>query len=123
MTRDRADDVGRVLHTAEELVLETRGRATGTPHRVTIWFAYEDGDIWLRTDRATDWFRNLEREPRCHVIVGGVSYAARREAVTDDAAALRRLVDLWRDKYGAEWVADWYVERGRIPVRLRLTQP
>jgi hypothetical protein len=116
-----AADVERALRDAEDLVLETRGRHTGEPHRVTIWFAYEDGDIWLRTDRATDWYRNLEREPSCRVIVGGVSYGARRVLVADEAIALRRLVDLWRDKYGAEWVADWYVERGRIPVRLQLT--
>jgi hypothetical protein len=108
------------LRRADEIVLVTRGRRSGKPHRVSLWFAYDDGAVWLRTDRTTDWFRNLAREPRCAVVVEGTEVGARREPVPDADAALRRLVDLWRAKYGAEWVADWYVERGRIPVRLRL---
>ena len=38
-------------------------------------------------------------------------------------SALRALVGLWRDKYGQEWVADWFVERGRVPVRVRVLGP
>jgi deazaflavin-dependent oxidoreductase (nitroreductase family) len=117
------DAAARALRDADELILETRGRRTGAPHRVTVWYAYDGIDIWLRTDRATDWLRNLDQDPACRVIVGEAAFDARREAVADEEAALRRLVDLWRDKYGAEWVADWYVERGRVPVRLRLTRP
>jgi hypothetical protein len=43
-----------------------------------------------------------------------------REPIDDEPTALRHVVDLFRAKYGAEWVGDWYVERGRTPVRLRL---
>jgi len=113
----------RALRSADELVLETRGRRTGRPHRVTLWFAYEGSDIWLRTDPDADWFRNLARDPRCRIVVGGDAADARREPIDDEAQALRRIVELWRVKYGAEWVADWYVERGRVPVRLRLIAP
>ena len=96
----------------------TTGRRSRAAHAVKVWFAYDDGEVWLRTDRDADWLRNLERDPRCRIRVGGIEASARREPVSDEAAALRRLVDLWRAKYGAEWVADWYVERGRVPVRL-----
>ncbi len=111
------------LEAAEEIVLETRGRRTGRPHRVTLWFAYEDGGLWLRTDADSDWYRNLLAEPRCRVIVGQSVADAVREAVPDAEQALRHLIALWRSKYGAEWVGDWYVERGRVPVRLRLIAP
>ena len=80
----------------------------------------KDDLVWLRTDRDADWLRNLDSDARCRIRVGGIEGAARREPVPDEAAALRGLVDLWRAKYGAEWVSDWYVERGRTPVRLRL---
>ncbi len=113
-------DLERSLRTAEELELLTTGRRSGKSHAVRVWFAYEQGAIWLRTDRGADWFRNLESDPRCRVRVGGLERSARRDAVLDEGAALRGLVDLWRAKYGAEWVADWYVERGRVPVRLVL---
>jgi deazaflavin-dependent oxidoreductase (nitroreductase family) len=98
----------------------TRGRKTGRPHEATAWFAYEDGAVWLRTDRGTDWYRNLRHEPRCRIRVGTTELAATSEPITDEAGALRHVVDLFRAKYGAEWVSDWYVERGRTPVRLRL---
>ena len=101
-------------------MLITHGRKTGRPHKATVWFAHDDGVLWLRTDVDTDWYLNLERDPRCRIRIGAVELAATREPIADEAAALRRVVDLFRAKYGVEWVSDWYVERGRAPVRLRL---
>ena len=114
------DPIERALRGEDELELTTTGRRTGRPHRVLAWFAYDGDSLWLRTDRDADWFRNLEREPRAHVSVGGHELGVRREPVADEVAALRQLIERWRAKYGQEWVADWYVERGRVPVRLRL---
>lgn len=113
--------IDTALRTAEELELETRGRRTDRAHRVTVWFAYDPPDIWLRTDRDADWLRNLERDPHCRISVGDATAEATRAPVDDERAALLRIVTLWRAKYGQEWVADWYVERGRVPVLLRLT--
>jgi hypothetical protein len=113
-------EVMEALRQAEEVVLITRGRKTGRPHEATVWSALENGVLWLRTDHESDWYRNLRREPNCRVRVGNIEVAARSEPIVDEAAALRRVVELFRAKYGAEWVSDWYVERGRAPVRLRL---
>jgi deazaflavin-dependent oxidoreductase (nitroreductase family) len=108
------------LRGAEEIVLVTRGRKTGRPHETTTWFVLEDGMLWLRTDHAADWYRNLRKDPNARIRVGARELSARSEPIADEAAALRHVVDLFRAKYGAEWVSDWYVERGRAPVRLRL---
>ena len=108
------------LGEAEEIVLITRGRKTGRPHVATVWSAYEDEGIWLRTDRSSDWYRNLQGDPHCRIRVGTTELGAVREPIDDEAAALRHVVDLFRAKYGAEWVGDWYVERGRRRGRLRL---
>jgi hypothetical protein len=113
-------DVVAALRRAEEVVLITRGRKTDRPHEVTVWCAIGDGVVWLRTDHDSDWYRNLRRDPRCRIRVGSIEVAAMSEPIADEAAALRRVVELFRAKYGAEWVSDWYVERGRAPVRLRL---
>lgn len=107
------------LRAAQEIVLVTRGRKSGRPHEATVWFAYEDGAVWLRTDHDTDWYRNLRRDPHCRIRLGTTELPAVNEPIADAAAALRHVVDLFRAKYGAEWVSDWYVERGRTPVRLR----
>jgi deazaflavin-dependent oxidoreductase (nitroreductase family) len=108
------------LRETEEIVLVTRGRKTGRPHDATVWCAYEDGAVWLRADQGSDWYRNLRRDPQCRIRVGTAELPAVSEPIADEAAALRHVVELFRAKYGAEWVSDWYVERGRAPVRLRL---
>lgn len=128
----------RALAEADELELVTTGRVSGSPHTVRLQFAYDDGVVWLRTgerpsapdatgirrrtssDRSTDWLRNLERDPRARVRIGRAAIEASYEPSTDPGADLRHVVDLLREKYGAEWVADWYVDIGRTPVKLRL---
>ena len=72
------------------------------------------------SDRTTDWLRNLEQNPAALIRIADAEIPARYERSVDPAADLRRVVELLRRKYGAEWVADWYLERGRIPVKLRV---
>ena len=105
----------------------TTGRRSGRPHVVTLWSAYEDGALWLRADGAADWYRNLLADPRCRVrfasreIEGTYEPIAGKDGlIADDQQGLRHLIELWREKYGNEWVGDWYVERGRNPVRVRI---
>jgi F420H(2)-dependent quinone reductase len=126
------------LRDASEVELVTRGRTSGRPHSVTLIFAYDDGVIWLRTDerppppdasgvrrrsgreRDPDWLRNLAAGASAEVRVGALTLAVRYEAATDEASDLRRVVELMRAKYGADWVEDWYVDRGRVAVKLRV---
>jgi len=109
-----ADDEA-ALRSAEEIELVTTGRRSGRPHVVTLWSAYEDGALWLRA------------EPRCRVRFAGREVEGRYEPIAadheqsaDNLEGLRHLIGLWRKKYGNEWVGDWYVERGRIPLRVRI---
>jgi hypothetical protein len=116
-------DAIATLRDAEEIELTTRGRRTGGRHTVRLWSAYDDGVLWLRSDADTDWYRNLRVDPHCHIRVDGLELDGLHERSDDETADLHRLVALWRAKYGNEWVSDWYVERGRIPVRIRVTPP
>ena len=126
------------LAEADEIELVTIGRTSGRPHTVRLRFAYADGVVWLRTgerppepdasgvrrrtgvDRAPDWLRNLERDPHARLRLGDIQIAVRYEPPHDQGSDLRHAVELLRAKYGAEWVADWYVDMGRIPVKLRI---
>jgi hypothetical protein len=114
-------DAIAALRDSEEIELVTRGRRTGRSHTVRLWSAYDDGILWLRSDAGTDWYGNLRADPQCHIRVGSVEFKGRYEQSADATADLHRLVALWRGKYGNEWVGDWYVERGRIAVRVRVT--
>jgi hypothetical protein len=128
----------RALAEADELELVTTGRVSGDRHTVRLRFAYDDGVVWLRTgerpsapdasgvrrrtehDRTTDWLRNLEHAPRARVRIGDAELEARYEPSADPPGDLRKAVELLRQKYGAEWVGDWYLDAGRIAVKLRL---
>jgi hypothetical protein len=128
----------RALAEADELELVTTGRVSGRIHTVRLRFAFDDGVVWLRTgerpsapdatgvrrrtkaERETDWLRNLEHDPHARVRIADAELPALYEPSTDPGADLRRAVELLREKYGPEWVADWYLEMGRIPVKLRL---
>ena len=135
---DSAWSTERALAEADELELVTIGRVSGQPHTVRLRFAYDDGVVWLRTgerpsapdasgvrrrsesERTSDWLQNLEHDPHARVRTGDAELAARYEPSGDAAADLRRAVVLLREKYGAEWVGDWYLDAGRIPVKLRV---
>ena len=128
----------RALAEADELELVTTGRVSGTPHAVRLRFAYDDGVVWLRTgerpsapdasgvhrritsDRTSDWLRNLEHDPHARVRIADAELPALYEPSRDPPADLRRAVELLREKYGAEWVGDWYLDAGRIAVKLRI---
>jgi deazaflavin-dependent oxidoreductase (nitroreductase family) len=52
--------------------LTTIGRRTGRPHRIEIWFAVEDGRVYLLSggrDRS-DWVRNLQANAQVTVELG-----------------------------------------------------
>ena len=87
---------------------------------MTVWFAREGDVLWLRTDAKTDWYRNLVERPEATAIVDERAIPVRYEPSADVETDLRRLVPMWRAKYGPMWVQDWFVETGRVPLRLRL---
>ena len=135
---DPAWSTERALAEADELELVTTGRVSGDPHTVRLRFAYADGVIWLRTgerpsapgasgirrrvgsDRTSDWLQNLQRHPEARIRIVDAELLARYEPSDDPGGDLRRTVELLRAKYGAEWVGDWYLDAGRIAVKLRV---
>jgi hypothetical protein len=104
----------RALAEADELELVTTGRLSGRTHTVRLRFAYDDGVVWLRTgerpsapdasgvrrrtksERETDWLRNLEHDPRARVRIADAEIPAIYEPSADPAADLRRAVELLR---------------------------
>jgi deazaflavin-dependent oxidoreductase (nitroreductase family) len=82
------------------IVLESVGRASGRPRRVTLGFIAEDsGAILIAASEDTSrWARNLLAEPRCHVERDGSrvpSYAARLSSEESHAVVARLIL-----KYG-----------------------
>ena len=77
--------------------LTTRGRRTGRPHTLEIWFVVVGASAYLMAggrDRA-DWVRNLMADPEVTLQVGEETWPARGrvvEAGTGEDAEARRLM-------------------------------
>jgi deazaflavin-dependent oxidoreductase (nitroreductase family) len=85
------------------LYLTTRGRKSGLPREIEIWFTYSDGRFYLIAEYPTsNWVQNLRAHPQAHVRVAGQSFAARARFVTPEAEPElhRAVADLSREKYG-----------------------
>jgi deazaflavin-dependent oxidoreductase (nitroreductase family) len=80
--------------------LTTRGRRTGRPHEIEIWFALAGRTLYLLSgggDRS-DWVRNLGAEPAVTMRVRDTTYTATARVV-HDAEESERGRDLVFEKY------------------------
>jgi len=65
--------------------LQTTGRTSGRPRTIEIWFATDGERIYLLAggrERA-HWVRNLVKEPRVRVRLGGQTFAALARVIDD----------------------------------------
>ena len=100
--------------------LTTRGRVTGQPHEIEIWFAVDGDTVYLLSgggDRS-DWVRNLRAEPAVTVRVSDTTYRATARVIegSDEERRARTLVF---DKYQPRNRGELVTWRGRaLPVAL-----
>src|SRR4029077_14039561 len=66
--------------------ITTRGRKSGKPHTVTIWFLIDGATIYLGTLAADrDWVRNAAKTPDVALEIDGVRVRGKASVVTDAA--------------------------------------
>ena len=92
--------------------LTTRGRVSGTPHEIEIWFALEGSTLYMLSGggERSDWVRNLQADPMVTVRVRDHSYQATArvlEAGTEEDTRARDLVfQKFQPRYSGS-LADW----------------
>ena len=104
--------------------LTTRGRVTGRPHEIEIWFSLvpQTRTLYMLAgggDRA-DWVRNLRREPAVTIRVSGRELKGKARIVEDgeeDELARRLLVEKYERSPGS--LSGW--RRRALPVAVDLT--
>jgi deazaflavin-dependent oxidoreductase (nitroreductase family) len=85
------------------LYLTTRGRKSGLPREIEIWFTHRDGRFYLIAEYPTSqWIRNLLAHPEAQVRIIGKSLFVRARLVSPEAEPElhRAIADLSRQKYG-----------------------
>lgn len=86
--------------------LTTRGRKSGQPRTVKIWFVVAGPtSIYVQhtNPKPADWYRNLLREPSVTLDFGSGPIAGRATPVTSPAD-IERVLALVRRKYFAAWI-------------------
>ena len=94
--------------------LTTRGRRTGEPHEIEIWFALDGRTLYFLAGgrERSDWVRNVMAEPTVSVRVRDRTYAGRGRVVEEgeESARARGLVfDKYQPRYSGS-LANWRVE-------------
>jgi deazaflavin-dependent oxidoreductase (nitroreductase family) len=114
LTSGRTDDLGAL----DYCYLTTVGRVSGDAHEIEIWFALNDGILYLLSGGrdGSDWVKNLRANADVTVRLGAETRAARARMVTrsdEDELARRLLVEKYRPRYSGE-LEEW--GRTSLPV-------
>ncbi len=90
------------------LNLTTKGRKTGLNHSVELWFAFENDKLLFLAHENSNWWKNIEKNPRVNVEVSEILFQGRGRLVQDK---LSHIFELFRRKYGNIKVETWYGEK------------
>lgn len=81
------------------LRLTHRGRKTGKPFEVTIWFVADGGRIYLTTGNVDrQWVKNVRQTPRVKMAIGGETFEGEARFITDKSE-LGRVTSMALRKY------------------------
>ena len=89
--------------------ITTRGRKSGRPHTVTIWFVVsEHGSIHLGTLRlGRDWPKNVAADPAVVIEISDLRLRGEAHRVTDEAR-VDEIASQLAAKYWAAWIGSWF---------------
>ena len=86
------------------LYLTTRGRRSGLPREIGIWFTEHEGRFYVIAEHRerAQWVRNIEADPRVRVRVGRRVFDASARPLSDehDPDLVRTIKGLSDAKYG-----------------------
>ncbi|MEX0833929.1 MAG: nitroreductase/quinone reductase family protein [Actinomycetota bacterium] len=91
--------------------ITTRGRQTGRPHEIEIWFAVENDCIYMLSGarEKSDWVRNIRNDPRVEVRIADRKWSALARLVgsgEEDELARRLLLEKYGSRYGGD-LSSW----------------
>ncbi len=72
-------DIPASLEREQYCYVTSRGRVTGRPHEIEIWFELRGRTVYLLSGggEASDWVKNMRREPAVTVRLAGRVFAGR----------------------------------------------
>ena len=95
----------------EYCYLTTRGRKTGKPHEIEIWFCVYENSLYLLSGGGdkSDWVKNLLKDPNVTVRIAGQTFVStaglledkKKESLVRMAMAIK--YNEWEGENPSEW--------------------
>ena len=85
------------------LYLTTRGRKSGRPREIEIWFTHHEDRFYVIAEYATsNWVKNLQLDPSVQVRIAGKSFSAEARVLTPERESklVKTVQSLSTKKYG-----------------------
>jgi len=114
-------DVSRVA--GEKFIyLTTRGRKSGNPHTVELWFAVAGKKIYLSHEGAyTDWMKNILEDGRVEFKIGKIQFKGNARIAKGGGAFELGKHALYLKYYGKadeDTINDWFSESTIIEISM-----
>ena len=94
---------GQDFDREQYLYLTTRGRKSGEPREIEIWFTHRDGCFYVIAEYETaHWLQNIRAHREVQVRVGGHTFSAHARVLSPerDSELNHTIQELSRSKYG-----------------------
>jgi deazaflavin-dependent oxidoreductase (nitroreductase family) len=103
------EEFKNALQNTREVELTVTGRKSGRESSRPVWFVEEGGKLFLLpvTGSDSNWYKNVQKTPTIRLAADGADLQTDAKPI-DDPAAVRAVVDRFRDRYGADQVAAYY---------------
>lgn len=95
----------------EYCYLTTRGRVTGNPHEIEIWFVVHADALYLMSGGGTnsDWVKNLLKDPTVSLRLAGQTFPAlaQVEAHKDEETIRDKMADKYKERESDGSLSQW----------------
>lgn len=120
------------MHPADQLTKEeycyltTRGRKTGNPHEIEIWFGMDGNSLYLLSGGRdkSDWVKNLLKDPHVTVRIAKHTFTAVARLVSEEkeeTTARYMLAEKYQEWENGKSLSEW--ARTALVVALDLDLP
>ena len=109
MAKTKNSDLQERLEKYRQIKLTVVGRKSGREISNPVWFAFDDGKLYLLPVQGSDtqWYRNVLKNPSIKIDARGAEGGFRAVPITK-AEPVKSVVDKFREKYGAGNVKKYY---------------
>lgn len=106
------DDFLNRLKRANEVEITVTGRKSKKRFSTPVWFVLDGRKVIIVPTKGSDnnWFKNVTKDPRIELSVGGVSVPF-RATIARDASKVEKAVNELEAKYKSMWSDSYYTKR------------